>query len=281
MTTFGRLFCALPLLAVLLSACGGGGASSGATVSNQQQGVAVGEPSPAARVDTAPFVALAIAEDCAGTRNRLFVIDHQFVFWDRAGNCPDNAYAQRLYGKSVDKLLCSQADSIVGPRLSCSDAQAEALFAVAIKNGDKADLGLGPARVVEEVKFSAGTAVAFDTIERSKASLVQVAQQRVARDGAAWEALWREHAGNAPLPAVDFSKKMVLAVFRGATDPCHDIAIERVAQVGAALVASQVDYVPRAGVMCIMVVATPAHLVTVDRSDAQVKFSAQVRELAN
>lgn len=34
-------------------------------------------------------------------------------------------------------------------------------------------------------------------------------------DGASWEKLWREHDAQAPVPAVDFSRESVVAVFLG------------------------------------------------------------------
>lgn len=153
MTTSGRYLNALPMaLAMLLAACGGGGTASTSSQAGVQ-GVAVGEPSPAARLDTASFVAAARTEHCADIRNRLFVVDQKYVFWDRAGNCADNAYAQSLYGASLDKLLCAQSDSIMGPRSSCSDESARSLFDTLVKNREVAGLGLDSGHVVEEVKF--------------------------------------------------------------------------------------------------------------------------------
>jgi hypothetical protein len=153
MSVFDRVLATLSFLgAVLLTGCGGGGDLQTSAQMNQQhgQGVAVGEPSPN-RLDTTAFVAVARTENCANTRNRLFVIDHQYVFWDRAGSCADSAYARTLYGATLDKMLCSQADSIAGPRTSCSDESARPLFDTLVQNHDKADLGLGPVHVIEEV----------------------------------------------------------------------------------------------------------------------------------
>src|ERR1043165_10163785 len=80
-----------------------------------------GTPTRAAAPDTAPFVELARQADCAGTRNRLFVIDRTMVFWDHAGNCPDNSYAQRLYGPTPQALLADLHDSIAGPGTRVTD----------------------------------------------------------------------------------------------------------------------------------------------------------------
>lgn len=61
-----------------------------------------------------------------------------------------------------------------------------------------------------------------------------IAEKRTAviRDDAAWNALWQEHVGqsrSAPLPPVDFSQRMVLAVFLGRESvTCGSMSIEHV-----------------------------------------------------
>lgn len=57
----------------------------------------------------------------------------------------------------------------------------------------------------------------------------------VVRDASAWAALWAEHAGDrAPLPAVDFSRDMVIGVFVGpGPTACATTAVESVTQRAA------------------------------------------------
>jgi hypothetical protein len=86
-------------------------------------------------------------------RNRLFVIDDQLVFWDRAGGCADAAYAEALYGSTPDKILCVLHDSIAGPVKSCTDAKYKSQFDTMTANLDEPDLGLGPEHTVQPVRF--------------------------------------------------------------------------------------------------------------------------------
>jgi hypothetical protein len=132
--------------ALSLGGCGGGYGAAPDQLAGQ--GVAVGEPNGAVPA-SADFIAKAQQATCADQRNRLFVIDKRMVFWDRAGSCPDNAYARTLYGATPQALLCSVTDSIAGPQTSCTDEQSRALFSTILANLDKSDLGLGSSHQVE------------------------------------------------------------------------------------------------------------------------------------
>ena len=271
----------LPLAATLvLASCGGGGAQLG-TQSQQQPGVAVGEPSPSIVVDSAAFLAAARIEPCADLGNRLFVIDAKTVYWERKGNCPDNGSAQRLFGNTLDKLVCSQVDTIAGPRQQCADDAARAMFDTILKNSDKADLGLGSGHQVEQLKIPAAgstvSKVAFETLEPRVRSLVAKEANHVVRERAAWESLWRSHAGDAALPEVDFSRKMVIAVFLGTKpDGCHSTDITSIIRFDGKLLVTHADTVPGPAVLCTAALVQPAHLVVTDRIDSEVSFLSQV-----
>jgi hypothetical protein len=108
---------------------------------------------PRITVDLAPFKAMARAASCADIRNRLFLIDNQFVFWEGAGNCADASYSQILYGNTRDQVLCSRNDSIAGPMKTCRDARFRGMFDTLTKNLNKPDLGLGAEHTVQLVSF--------------------------------------------------------------------------------------------------------------------------------
>jgi len=105
------------------------------------------------KVDVAAFKKMARGAECADIRNRLYVIDEEFVLWDRAGNCPDAAYSVALYGGAPDQELCVHHDSIAGPVKVCRDVAYEAMFETITGNLDKADLGLGTEHMVEAAMF--------------------------------------------------------------------------------------------------------------------------------
>lgn len=108
---------------------------------------------PLSAADTAKFIAVAKASACSDIRNRLFLIDQKNVFWERAGNCADASYARTLFGQTPETVLCSSADSIAGPRISCSDEAARALFATISQNLAQPDLGLGGAHQVQQIRL--------------------------------------------------------------------------------------------------------------------------------
>jgi hypothetical protein len=103
--------------------------------------------------DLEAFKAMARAADCADLRNRLFLIDGSLVFWDKAGQCSDAAYAQSLFGATVDQLICRAQDSIAGPRKGCRIEGFTTLFETMLAHLDEPDLGLGPTHTVEPIPF--------------------------------------------------------------------------------------------------------------------------------
>ena len=278
MTKFARAVTAAPLVgALLLAGCGG---DSTAPMHDRQagQGVTVGEPNGGAPV-VSEFIKMAQEEGCADVRNRLYLIDGKHVFWDRAGTCADNSYAQRLFGASPEAVLCQVHDSIAGPRSFCSDEKSRAMFETIQKNLDKADLGLGAGHKVEPIPFlpKAGAAIAFESVANDRISGVTTARQVVIKDQAAWQALWAEHGKTripAPqLPAVDFSRQMLVGVFSGhQPSGCSSVGIVRVA-AGEGKMVVEYEESDRTGVaICTMALTQPMHVVAVERLDVPVQF---------
>lgn len=277
----------LPLAATLMLAGCGGGDSAASPTKQAGQSIAVGEPNPSApQPVVAEFIAAAQQASCADVRNRLYLIDKKYVFADKAGNCADASYARALYGASVQTPLCSQADSIAGPRSSCTDDAAKLLFDVIVSHREAADLGLGATHTVTPIPFaskdpgSLQSSVTVTEIDRSRSSKVEVGQNVVVKDQQAWLKLWTAHAGAAAtLPVVDFSTSMVLAVFMGAqSDGCYGTAITDVYAQDGVLKVSRVDSVPgpSSTMACTMHITYPADIVVVPRSELPVEFVVRV-----
>jgi hypothetical protein len=271
----------LPVAGMLLAALAGCGAGSGAQPDRQagqvSQGGAVGEPAPAALAMT-EFQAMARDASCTENRNRLFIIDGKQVLWDHAGNCADAAYGQVLFGARPETVLCTSGDTIAGPRTSCLDAASMGMFDTIVKNLDKADLGLGAAHKVERADFlpKAGTAMPFERVTADSYSGVTRKKNAVIKDEAAWASLWAEHvAGRTPAPAlpkIDFTNKMLVAVFLGDTGDCRTIAIPRVV-AGADSVKVEVDDRPlQTFDVCAAVLTQPMQVVAIDRTGIPVEF---------
>jgi len=71
--------------------------------------------------------------------------------------------------------------------------------------------------VAAPVRAQDGQAVPYLIVAEGSRSGIHRLLTQVVRDGTTWEALWRRHAAgrNLPPPPVDFSRRMVLAVFAG------------------------------------------------------------------
>ncbi|MBC3880860.1 hypothetical protein H8K35_01920 [Undibacterium sp. LX40W] len=129
------------LCANILSGCGGGNTSNLSTPIKST-------PAP---IETNAFLTIAKDTSCADLQNRLFVIDQQYVLSEKLGTCSDARYRQTLFGKTPENVVCSNADSIAGPRYNCSDPSAAAIFKQAIEHLDYPDLGLGPNHQIQQI----------------------------------------------------------------------------------------------------------------------------------
>jgi PrcB C-terminal len=101
-------------------------------------------------------------------------------------------------------------------------------------------------------------------------------RQVVARSRDELTAVWRENAQTAAMPAVDFSKEMVVGVFMG-TRPTGGFATEIVgyrpaAPGGKDVVVEYRETVPDRGAIAAQVIVAPFHLAVVPRQNGTVTF---------
>jgi hypothetical protein len=274
-----QALCAAPVLAVLLLAGCGGSDTQTATRSQQaSQGIAVGEPNGGVPV-ASEFVKIAQQESCSNVKNRLYLIDGKQVFWDRAGTCADNAYAQRLYGATPNAVLCEMTDTLAGPKTFCANDTVRKLFETIQANLNLPNLGLDGTHKVELIPFlpRAGASIAYETLFKGPFSGVTQAQNVVVRDQAAWDKLWALHASTRPdigaAPRVDFVSKMVVGVFEGDRPlGCGNMGIVGISSQDGAMVVDYEERTGAPGIACPAVVTYPMQLVLVDRNDAKVEF---------
>lgn len=114
----------------------------------------------------------------------------------------------------------------------------------------------------------------METIVRDNMSSVEDAKQAVARTPAEWAALWRQHAGDrAPLPRIDFTKRIVVAVFLG-TRPTAGYAAEvsGTKAAGKALIVEWREDRPKPGNILAQVMTSPSHLVSIPRFEGEITF---------
>lgn len=98
------------------------------------------------------------------------------------------------------------------------------------------------------------------------------------RDAESWNRLWSEHAGptfaTRPLPAVDFSRNMVVGIFLGSRGACDRLEIASVRRLHAPerIEVGYRDIPPPPDTACIASIVNLAVLATVPRSDLPVEF---------
>ena len=104
-------------------------------------------------------------------------------------------------------------------------------------------------------------------------SAIDSPRQAVIKSAAEFETLWRAHAPGRPVPAVDFAKNIVLAVFLGSR-PSSGFAVQITSaeRAGDALVVTWTERRPGPDQMAAQVMTAPAHLVTVPQHKGEVRF---------
>ena len=125
---------------------------------------------------------------------------------------------------------------------------------------------------------SALAPVSFTTISQSEQSGVEEARQVVLRTPEEWKALWTEHAPGQPMPAVDFTKSMVIGVFLGSRNTAgYRVTVTGIEHDSAIAVVTYREERPGARDTLAQVITFPHHLVRVERLPGEVKFARAER----
>jgi hypothetical protein len=113
----------------------------------------------------------------------------------------------------------------------------------------------------------------FTTIAKGEVSGQQLAKQVTIRTGAEWKALWTEHAPTAKMPAVDFSKNMVVGIFLGSKPSAgHEVEITGLRTQDKDVIVEYVQKQPGRGTMAAQILTEPFHLVAVPKHEGTVRF---------
>jgi hypothetical protein len=110
-------------------------------------------------------------------------------------------------------------------------------------------------------------------LDRGAHSNIDDARQVVVRTAADWGALWKEHAAERPMPAVDFAREAVAAVFLG-TRSTGGFGVEIVGagQKAGAFVVQYRETKPGPGAITAQVITSPFLLVAMPKVDGDVTF---------
>ncbi len=112
------------------------------------------------------------------------------------------------------------------------------------------------------------------TIEKGDQSSIEDAKQVLVRSDAELRELWRQHAPDRAVPAVDFSREMVVAVFMGSRPNAgFSTAIVSATAANGALVVRYSETKPAPGAVAAQILTFPYHIVAIPKADVnQVKF---------
>ena len=104
-------------------------------------------------------------------------------------------------------------------------------------------------------------------------SAIDEPRQVTIRSAAEWGALWKENGGTAPLPAVDFSREIVVGVFLG-TRPTAGYGVEIIRVVGnsGALAVEYVETRPSRDTITAQILTAPYHLAAIPKGEGVVTF---------
>jgi protease stability complex PrcB-like protein len=112
------------------------------------------------------------------------------------------------------------------------------------------------------------------TIEKGDQSNIENARQVLVRTDAELRQLWQQHAPERPMPKVDFSREMVVAVFMGSRPNAgFSTSIVSATAANGALIVRYTETRPPAGSVSAQVLTFPYHIVAIPKADVKdVKF---------
>jgi PrcB C-terminal len=112
------------------------------------------------------------------------------------------------------------------------------------------------------------------TIEKGDQSNIENARQVLVRTEAELRQLWQQHAPDRPMPKVDFSREMAVAVFMGSRPNAgFSTAIVSATAANGALIVRYTETRPPAGSVSAQVLTFPYHIVAIPKADVKdVKF---------
>ena len=117
-------------------------------------------------------------------------------------------------------------------------------------------------------------APSIQTIVTDTMSQVESPKQAVARTPAEWTKLWREHAGGAAVPEVDFGSRTVVAVFLGTRNSAgYLVEMTGTRPDKGALVIEWRERRPQRDQVSAQVITSPAHIATIPKFAGEIRFA--------
>jgi hypothetical protein len=114
---------------------------------------------------------------------------------------------------------------------------------------------------------------AFTTVADGQASGIEEPKEIVVKTEAEWKVLWQQHSAGQKMPAVDFGKSTVAAIFLGTRNTGgHRVLVTAVTREGADVIVTWNEEQPGAGLMVTQALTSPFHIVRFDKTTGVVKF---------
>ena len=127
--------------------------------------------------------------------------------------------------------------------------------------------------VVMCLAFFLQTGVPITTIGQGSQSGIESRREVLVRTAGEWQALWKEHDPDAPLPRVDFEKSMVIGVFLGFRNTGgYSVAITSIERAGDEIVVTWKESRPGPQDITSQVLTFPFQLARIERLDGKVVF---------
>lgn len=119
----------------------------------------------------------------------------------------------------------------------------------------------------------AGAPGSITVIAQEPMSRIEEPRQVAVKTAAEWAALWRQHAGASPAPAVDFAARTVIAVFLGTrTTAGYGIEIVGTREDQGSLIVQWRERRPSRDVVAAQVITSPALIASIPKFDGPIAF---------
>ena len=117
------------------------------------------------------------------------------------------------------------------------------------------------------------SAAPLRSVGKGVISGIEVRREVVVRAPAEWASLWKDHGSREPVPAVDFSRDMVVGIFLGRRSTGgYGVEIIRAEGSGGTTVVEYVETTPSPDAITSQVLTAPFHLAAIPRQDGEVSF---------
>lgn len=118
-----------------------------------------------------------------------------------------------------------------------------------------------------------GAPLPIRSLDKATQSFVDTPKQVTARTPEEWAAIWNRHAPGRPMPAVDFSRDMVVGVFLGSRNSAgYSVEIVGVEKEGNGVVVRYRETAPGRTAITAQIITSPVHLVAIPKQDGTVRF---------